>query len=258
MKFYGKTDTGKTRAENQDCFGIYQIFPGLNLCVVCDGMGGAAGGATASREAIDSFADGIRENILPDNPEDMPDTSATSLRYALTEAVRLANNSVWELSNSEGSGGKLSGMGTTLVAILAADGGYAYGVNVGDSRMYVIENGKITQISKDHSYVQDLIDMGKLTYEEARKFPMRNVITRAVGIEPEVRADLFPIDVIPDGDHRRTFLLCSDGLSGPVGDDEILRIVSLDESLEKRAEMLVDAANNAGGPDNVTAVLAEV
>lgn len=257
MKFYGKTDTGKTRLENQDCFGIYQILPGVTLCVVCDGMGGAAGGATASREAIDSFAEAMREYILPDNPEDTPDLSNTNLRYALSASITAANQTVWSLANKNNDG-KLTGMGTTLVAFLVVENGLAFGINVGDSRLYMIKGDQITQLSRDHSYVQDLIEMGKLTYEEARQFPMRNVITRAVGISDDIRADIFSIKAEATDEEKLIFLLCSDGLCGPLRDEEILSIAGGEESLEKKAELLVTAANNAGGPDNITVVLAQI
>ncbi|MCQ2353959.1 MAG: Stp1/IreP family PP2C-type Ser/Thr phosphatase [Clostridia bacterium] len=257
MKFYGKTDTGKVRLENQDCFGIYQILPGVTLCVVCDGMGGVSGGATASREALDAFAEAIRDSILPDDPQGTPDLGNTSLRFAMSGAVEAANRAVWEKANNDTTG-KLAGMGTTLVALLIVENGLAYALNVGDSRLYQIRNNKITQLSRDHSYVQDLIDMGKLTYEEARQFPMRNVITRAVGIQSAVRADIFSVDTEKAENEKCIFLLCSDGLCGPLRDEDIIQIVNSDDKPDKKVESLVAAANNAGGPDNITVVLAEV
>ncbi len=257
MKFYGKTDVGSRRTENQDCFGIYEILPGVTLLAVCDGMGGMAGGATASRLAIDTFAQSVREHILPDNPDDEPDLGSIGLRFALNASASEANRAV--LRMAEESDGKLDGMGTTLVALLVVENTLIFSINIGDSRLYEIKNGKIEQLTKDHSYVQHLIDIGELTYEEAQTSPIRNIIMRAVGIDDDVVGDVKSHDPAPGTEASpRYMLLCSDGLSGVISDEEIRRIVATDNTVSKKVELLVAAANAAGGPDNITAVLAEI
>lgn len=257
MKFYGKTDVGLRRTENQDCFGIYEILPGVTLFAVCDGMGGMAGGATASRLALDTFVQSMREHILPDNPEDDPDLGSIGLRFSLSASASEANRAVWK--EADESNGKLEGMGTTLVALLVVENTLAYSLNIGDSRMYEITNDKIEQLTKDHSYVQQLIDLGQLTYEEAKTFPMRNVITRAVGIDGDVVADISSINPAPGrADAPRYILLCSDGLSGVVSGEEIAEIVRGEGSLKEKAEDLVTAAHYEGAPDNITVVLVEL
>ena len=257
MKFYGKTDVGKVRAENQDCFGIYEILPGVTLLAVCDGMGGMAGGATASRLALDTFAQSMREHIIPDNPEDEPDLGSVGLRFSLSASASEANRAVWE--EAEDSRGKLDGMGTTLVALLVVENTLIYSLNIGDSRLYEITKDGIEQLTKDHSYVQHLIDVGELTYEEARTSPVRNIIMRAVGIEDDVVADIRSHNPAPGTpDSPRWLLLCSDGLSGVVSDEDIAAIVRSEDSLQKKTEDLVTAACVAGGPDNIIVVLAEL
>lgn len=257
MKFYGKTDVGICRTENQDCFGIYEILPGVTLLAVCDGMGGMAGGATASRLALDTFVQSMREHILPDNPEDEPDLGSVGLRFSLSAAASEANRAVWR--EADESDGKLEGMGTTLVALLVVENTLAYSLNIGDSRMYEITNEKIEQLTKDHSYVQQLIDLGQLTYEEARDFPMRNIITRAVGIDGDVVADISSLNPAPGTPEApRYILLCSDGLCGVVADDDIAEMVRTEGTLKEKADRLVNAARDAGGPDNITVVLAEL
>lgn len=257
MKFYGKTDVGISRTENQDCFGIYEILPGVTLLAVCDGMGGMAGGAIASRLALDTFVQSMREHILPDNPEDEPDLGSVGLRFSLSASASEANRAVWK--EADESGGKLEGMGTTLVALLVVENTLAYSLNIGDSRMYEITNEKIEQLTKDHSYVQQLIDLGQLTYEEAKDFPMRNVITRAVGIDGDVAADIHSLNPAPGTPEAPRFiLLCSDGLCGVVSDDDVAEMVRAEGSLKEKADRLVNAARNAGGPDNITVVLAEL
>lgn len=257
MKFYGKTDVGITRTENQDCFGIFEIIPGVTLLAVCDGMGGMAGGATASRIALDTFVESMREHIIPDNPEDEPDLGSVGLRFSLSASASEANRAVWQ--EAEDSKGKLEGMGTTLVALLVVENTLIYSLNIGDSRCYEITADNIEQITKDHSYVQYLIDLGKLTYEEAKDSPVRNVITRAVGIEDDVVADIKSLNPAPGTPEApRYLLLCSDGLSGVVSDEEIARLVRAGESLKEKTDSLVNAARNAGGPDNITVVLAEL
>ena len=257
MKFYGKTDVGVCRTENQDCFGIYEILPGVTLLVVCDGMGGMAGGATASRLALDTFAQSMREHIIPDNPEDEPDLGSVGLRFSLSASASDANRAVWE--EAEDSRGKLDGMGTTLVALLVVENTLIYSLNIGDSRLYEITKDGIEQLTKDHSYVQHLIDVGELTYEEARTSPVRNIIMRAVGIEDDVVADIRSHNPAPGTpDSPRWLLLCSDGLSGVVSDEDIAAIVRSEDSLQKKTEDLVAAACIAGGPDNITVVLAEL
>ena len=141
-------------------------------------MGGVAGGAIASRLALDTFAQSMREHILPDNPEDEPDLGSIGLRFALSASASDANRAVYR--EAKESDGKFEDMGTTLVALLVVENTLAYSLNIGDSRMYDISEGKITQLTKDHSYVQQLVDMGQITYEEAKTSPMRNIITRAV------------------------------------------------------------------------------
>ena len=257
MKFYGKTDVGSRRTENQDCFGIYEILPGVTLLAVCDGMGGMAGGATAARLALDTFAQSVREHILPDEPDEEPDLGSIGLRFALNASASDANRAV--LKMAEESDGKLEGMGTTLVALLVVENTLILSLNIGDSRLYEIRNGRIEQLTKDHSYVQHLVDIGEITYEEAQTLPIRNIIMRAVGIDDDVAGDIRSYDPAHGTElSPRYMLLCSDGLSGVVSDEEIRNIVTTNNPLSKKAEMLVAAANAAGGPDNITVVLAEI
>lgn len=257
MKFYGKTDVGVCRTENQDCFGIYEILPGVTLLAVCDGMGGMAGGATASRLALDTFAQSMREHILPDNPDDDPDLGSLGLRFSLNASASAANRAV--LKMAEDSDGKLDGMGTTLVALLVVENTLIYSFNIGDSRLYEIRNGNIEQLTHDHSYVQHLLDLGRITYEEAKTSPIRNIITRAVGIDELVEGDIRSHDPTRGTEESpRYMLLCSDGLSGVISDEEIKNIITTRDTLSKKAEALVTAANAAGGPDNITVVIAEI
>ncbi len=257
MKFYGKTDVGVCRTENQDCFGIYEIVPGVTLLAVCDGMGGMAGGATASRLALDTFAGAMREHIIPEDPEEDPDLGSVGLRFALSASASDANRAVWE--EADESNGKLEGMGTTLVGLLVVENTLIYSINIGDSRLYEIKKDSIQQLTKDHSYVQHLIDIGKLTYEEATTSPIRNIITRAIGIEDDVIADIETIDPSPSTpDEPRYMLLCSDGLSGVVSEENIAEIVRSEGSLEEKTHALVTAARDAGGPDNITVIIAEL
>ena len=257
MKFYGKTDVGVSRTENQDCFGIYEILPGVTLLAVCDGMGGMAGGATASRLALDTFAQSMREHILPDNPDDEPDLGSIGLRFALNASASEANRAV--LKMAQDSDGKLEGMGTTLVALLVVENTLIFSLNIGDSRLYEIRDEKIEQLTKDHSYVQYLLDLGKITYEEAQTSPMRNIITLAVGIDDEISGDVRSHDPAHGTDTSpRYMLLCSDGLSGVISNEDIRKIVTANKPISKKVEELVAAANAAGGPDNITAVLAEI
>ena len=257
MKFYGKTDVGVRRTENQDCFGIYEIIPGVTLLAVCDGMGGMAGGATAARLALDTFAQSMREHILPDNPDDEPDLGSIGLRFSLNASASEANLAV--LRMAEDSDGKLDGMGTTLVALLVVENTLIFSFNIGDSRLYEIKNDTIEQLTKDHSYVQHLIDVGEITYEEAKTSPIRNIIMRAVGIDETVQGDIRTHDPAPGTeDAPRFMLLCSDGLSGVVSDEEIKNIITVKNSLKEKADALVAAAKDAGGPDNITVVIAEI
>ena len=258
MKFYGKTDVGVSRTENQDCFGIYEILPGVTLLAICDGMGGMAGGATASRLALDTFAQSMREHILPDNPEDEPDLGSIGLRFSLNASASEANRAV--LSMAEDSDGKLEGMGTTLVALLVVENTLILSLNIGDSRLYEIRNDHIEQLTKDHSYVQYLIDMGQLTEKEAETFPNRNVITRAVGTEEFVTPECFR-EGVSDGSF---ILLCSDGLTNFVPNEEIRDILTKDSknmdqlTLNLRVKKLIDLANSNGGADNITAAVIKI
>jgi protein phosphatase len=150
-------------------------------------------------------------------------------------------------------------MGTTLVALLVVENTLIFSLNIGDSRLYEIRNGQIEQLTKDHSYVQHLLDIGEITYEEAKTSPIRNIIMRAVGIDDDVAGDVRSHDPAPGTEEApRYMLLCSDGLSGVLSDEEIRNIVTTNNTLNKKTEELVRAANAAGGPDNITVVLAEI
>ncbi|MDD7594119.1 MAG: protein phosphatase 2C domain-containing protein [Clostridiales bacterium] len=257
IKCFGITDIGSHRAENQDCFGIYTTAGHATLCVVCDGMGGHAGGATASGTARDVFVSTVCDilELLVKNSDSEDALTTNSFRYALERGAMAANNAVRAAAGSEES---LAGMGTTLVALLLCEGVGGCFVNVGDSRIYDITSGSIRQLTRDHSYVQHLVDIGQMSAEEARVSPVRNVITRAVGIDDTVRPDLKSVDISLPSDGKRWFLLCSDGLSGCVGEDILHTVVRDSGTLEEKASGLVGLANAAGGPDNITVLLVEL
>ncbi len=242
MNYYGKTDIGKKRAENQDCFGFKEL-DGMTVLAVCDGMGGAKGGSVASALALDSFL-GICERDLK---KDMTDVQ---IRSVLSLAVAEANSSVFKTANQDKA---LSGMGTTLVATLITENGI-FIINVGDSRAYTVVTDELEQASHDHSYVQLLIDMGNITPEEAEKHPEKHAITRAVGVGETVRADIDNLE----SDTPKYILLCSDGLTGMVKNNAIKDILVSSAPLKEKAEKLVDLANENGGEDNITVLIAEL
>lgn len=240
MKAFGKTDKGLVRANNQDTFRIDVRENGLGFIVLCDGMGGARAGNIASDRAADRFLEHIKT-------ADAAQADTDSLANIVEEAVAAANTEVFQLSQSSPA---YNGMGTTLVGGICVDDRVIL-ANVGDSRAYLIDGSKIAQMTADHSLVEEMVRSGRLTPEEAKVYPGRNLITRAIGVDSAVEADLYEI-TIHDG---QTLLLCSDGLSGLVYDAEIAAIVAEAASQEDACSRLIERACEAGGNDNITVVL---
>ena len=252
MLFYGKTDVGKRRAANQDDFIVKTYSADTLVAVVCDGMGGANGGNIASNIASSAFVRTVDESEHDNS--DFFGVTVEKVLDLLKEATAEANISVYDRSGEDPS---LIGMGTTLVGCVLR-GEELCVVNVGDSRLYVIrQDGTIEQISHDHSYVQYLVDLGKMTPEEAKNSKNKNIITRAVGTERNVESDTFTVK-LSAGD---AVLLCSDGLTNLVDDGEIAKEVRnavQTGDLGTACENLISLANERGGLDNITSVLLSV
>ena len=240
MQCWGLTDTGCVRKQNQDAYRIQQLDRSTVLCIVCDGMGGAKSGNVASSLAVDVFTEEIRRCWVPQMSLDKVD-------MAMRGAAKLANFTVFDQSNQFA---EFEGMGTTLVAAIVSPTS-AVVINVGDSRAYGIDQQGIRQITRDHSLVQMMVDRGDLTPEMAKSYPGKNFITRAVGTEPVVMSDLYHVDV-RKGDY---LLLCSDGLSNILDDQEILFEVLHGVNKRRCCKRLLDIAKSRGAPDNVTSVL---
>ena len=243
MRYWAVTDPGVIRDMNQDAYKIEVLNRNTLLCVVCDGMGGAKSGNVASALAAEVFTQEVKRTWKAD-------MSAEKLEKMLEAAVKLTNFTVFEKARQSE---EFHGMGTTLVALLI-QGKNATVVNVGDSRAYRMGNDSIAQITKDHSLVQMMISRGELSKERAKHYPGKNLITRAIGTETEISCDIFRTDV-KRGD---CFLLCTDGLSNMLDDQEILFEVSYGQGDEQCCERLLEIAKNRGAPDNVTSVLVRV
>ncbi len=240
MQCWGLTDPGCTRSQNQDAFQIEQLDRNSVLCVVCDGMGGAKSGNVASTLASDVFTQEIKRSWKSDMTLDRID-------QMLRNAVKLANFTVFDQSCQFP---EFTGMGTTLVAVIVS-GKNAVFVNVGDSRAYAIDRVGIHQVTTDHSVVQMMVSRGEIKPEQARNYPGKNLITRAIGTEAVVLCDIFHKRV-EKGDY---LLLCTDGLSNLMDEQEILFEVAHGQDREQCCERLLDIAKKRGAPDNVTSIL---
>lgn len=239
MQAQGASDAGQVREDNQDVFAVRED---LGVAVLADGMGGTRAGGVAAELAVDAALDHLTSALRrgPLAPDD------------LSAAIKEANDRVIGTANAISS---YRGMGTTLVVTAFLDG-KGYLAHVGDSRAYRYRGGELAQLTKDHSLVQEWVDAGVLSPEEAEKAPNRHVITRAIGAKPSVVPDVQPLELAEDD----VILLCSDGLSGMLEDAEIAKLLGDstgegDPALAGTASELVAAANRAGGMDNVTVVL---
>jgi len=239
MKTFSMTHVGQRREMNQDYMYTSETAVGNlpNLFLVADGMGGHAAGEYASKFTVEKMVEKIGSS------------HAREPVALIKDAVEEVN--VLLLAEAEADASK-AGMGTTIVAATVIDG-RLYAANVGDSRLYVINREHITQITRDHSLVEEMVRMGEMDKEVAKDHPDKNIITRAVGVLPEVAVDFFEI-VLEEED---TILMCSDGLTNMVEDSEIKRIVLGQRDIVEKAEKLVETANQNGGRDNITVVLIE-
>ena len=237
MKLWGITHRGTVRQQNQDAYAVRELEDGRGLAVVCDGMGGARAGNVASSMAVELFMRKLEEQGQPgDDPQKWLKTAAAH-----------ANDGVFQKAVDDPD---CTGMGTTLVAALAGNG-KAVLLNEGDSRAYHITQEGITRITRDHSLVEDMVEKGDLTPGQARSHPRRNLITRALGPDPAVEADGFPLQWKP-GDF---LLLCSDGLVNTVTDQEIMFEILHNGQPEDCLQRLMAISKQRGAPDNVTAIL---
>ena len=234
-----KTDVGRVRAMNQDACAAGEFPDGMVWTVVCDGMGGAASGDVASATAVKLIAERIQSSYR----EGM---QANSVRSLLFSAIEAANAVVYDMACANEA---LAGMGTTVVAAILRDGA-AYVAHAGDSRAYRIAGGMMHQLTRDHSMVQAMVDRGQITPSEAKDHPRKNIITRALGVDEHILID-FCEEPFLAGD---ILLICTDGLTNAVDDDEICRI-ALSEDVGQAAERLVEQANENGGQDNITVVM---
>ena len=240
MRFYGLTDIGRRREMNQDTFCVHRFDDKQGFGLVCDGMGGQSAGNVASDMARTIIADKIRKAVetgVMDDP-----------RSLLEAALREANYSVYKRSMVEP---EYRGMGTTAVVAFVR-GETAYCAHVGDSRIYLLREGRLLQVTRDHSLGQELMEKGEIKPEEMRTHPNRNMITRAVGVGLTIETDLMQIPLCA-GDK---LLLCSDGLTNMVGNEQIAALLGQNTG-EDACRLLIEEANKAGGMDNITAVVIE-
>ena len=243
MQIWGLTDPGNIRSQNQDAYNIVEFGHDRALMIVCDGMGGAKSGNVASSMAAEAFVAEVRRS-------QRLALSVERVKQILLGALELANKAVYEHAKL---GDDYSGMGTTLVAAFLLKN-TAVVINVGDSRAYHFSAQGVHQVTRDHSIVELMVQRGELTPEQAKTYPGKNLITRAVGTEPEVEGDLYVQELHKDD----CLLLCSDGLSNEMDDQEILFEVVHGMKKSTCCERLLSIAKNRGAPDNVTVVLAAV
>ncbi len=239
MRIVAKTDKGHIRDSNQDAYAVGEFSNEVVWAVVCDGMGGAVGGNIASALAVKVISDKINVSYR-DQMRDL------SIKNMLDSALNAANIEVFDMAEDKPD---LRGMGTTVVCAVVKDN-QAFIAHAGDSRAYVLKNNEIHQVTTDHSVVQDLLDKGKITSEQALHHPNKNIITRAVGVEKDIDIDFDQVDLDDDS----TLLLCTDGLSNYVSNEEIIELTK-DKKHYAFADRLVNRANENGGGDNITAVV---
>ena len=241
MEYFGITDKGRVRPTNQDIYRL-EVRPEKEsaFVLVCDGMGGANAGNVASRFAADSFlADAA--GALDSAPDEI-------MRHkTMLHALEKANDTVFGLAGRQP---EFRGMGTTLVGVFV-QGREASILNVGDSRAYLFDGETLRQISEDHSYVEEMRRLGRISAEDARTHPQKNLITRAVGVDATVEGDLFEVE-LRDTD---ILLLCSDGLTGMVEDEKIAEVLAKAGTLEDKGRELLTLALEGGGRDNITVAL---
>ena len=239
MKTFSMTHIGQRREMNQDYMYTSETAVGNlpNLFLVADGMGGHAAGEYASRFTVEKLVEKIKES------------SQTEPVALMKEAVEQVNAMLLAEANADRA---KAGMGTTIVAATVI-GERLYAANVGDSRLYVINEESITQITRDHSLVEEMVRLGEMNKEDAKDHPDKNIITRAIGVMPEVAPDFFEIS-LKDQD---MILMCSDGLTNMINDIDIKKIVLGQSDIVEKAEKLVETANQNGGRDNITVVLVE-
>lgn len=236
--FAMRSSVGRVRSTNED---FCTASPENGIFVVCDGMGGAAAGEVASQLAATTFVQQLESTL----------SIADEIESSLKVAVKAANQAVHERAAESSS---TRGMGTTLVALLAREQGRKLWLtHVGDSRCYRMRAGTLTQMSRDHSLVEEQIAAGQLTREQAERSPMRNIITRAIGTNAEVEPEVQPL-AVEAGD---LYLLSSDGLTRELSDEKLRELLG-DEKLDAMCEALLEAANAAGGNDNITVLLLKI
>lgn len=239
IEIASRTDVGQVRSANEDSCETFALKDGSNLLVLADGMGGHRGGATASATAVATISERIGLEKRP--------SSATS---ALKEAIESANARIYEMAQADPD---LEGMGTTVVTFLLDGRGRGTVAHVGDSRAYRYRRGELEPLTTDHSVVAEMQKRGLLSADEAAVHPRRNEILRSVGVLPEVEVEVAQVEVSP-GDR---FVLCSDGLSGVVADEEIAAIVQM-EKPDRAVDSLIQMANERGGPDNISVQILSV
>ena len=241
MRIIARTDPGKVRSSNQDSYAAGEFRNGVAWAVVCDGMGGSVGGNVASSTAVRS----ISERITTAYRENM---SSSSIRNLLVTAITNANFEIYDMTTANP---ELAGMGTTVVAAIM-DEENIYVAHAGDSRAYLVGKQSIRQLTRDHSVVQKMIENGEITEEEALRHPSKNLITRALGVDENLRVD-FTEEACGEA---CMLLICTDGLTNYVSDEEIHKTI-LEGRHTDFASALVDLANEHGGGDNITVVAVE-
>ena len=243
----GISDVGLQREGNEDAFSVQ---PSLGLYIVADGMGGHLAGEVASRVAVEIISKSFQRWTETDTPEDelfgYPDTSLSKAGNYLLSGIRLANRVIYEMATEYE---QYSGMGTTIVVLLVKPG-LVVAANVGDSRIYMLRDGRIERMSKDHTIVSEHIEMGVMTEQEAVRSPLRHILTRNLGSAEHVDAEVF--EIAPSG--RERFILCTDGLTDSANDSEILGVAKNEQDPDLLCRKLVDLALERGGHDNTTVV----
>ncbi len=241
MRFGVKSDKGMVRETNEDSYNVIAGYSGIPVTfVIADGMGGHNSGEIASKMAVDSVSNSILK--MKERFENQEDVSGI-----LRAVIHEANTNVYAASNEHNEN---HGMGTTLIVAIVCQRTLYIG-HVGDSRVYLVRNNSISQITTDHSFIEELVRNGTLTREEAENHPKKNIITRALGCSENIEVDTYSTDIKEDD----IFVLCTDGLSNMLSNNEILNIVMNIDDPELASSQLLDVANTKGGEDNITVVV---